>query len=72
MWACQASKPSQRLRLYEYFVPTALMRAAANEVGRASEFDDMRVAAWVIERFAVCSRYWVAASGRKGMRVLKR
>ena len=68
MCSCQALKPSQRLRLYEYLEPIVSFRAVTNDADEF-EFDDMRILAVLHESFAMDPRYPARGHGRKLIRV---
>ena len=68
MCSCQALKPSQRLRLYEYLEPIVSFRAVANDADEL-EFGDMRILAVLPESFAMEPRYPAQGHGRKLIRV---
>ena len=66
--ACQALKPSQRLRLYEYLEPIVSFKAVANDADEL-EFSDIRILAALPESFPVEPRYPARGHGRKLIRV---
>jgi hypothetical protein len=68
MCSCQALKPSQRLRLYEYLEPIVSFRTVANDADEL-EFGDMRILAVLPESFAMDPRYPARGHGRKLIRV---